>query len=138
VTRHVYLCPLRWSDMDAYRHINNVAFLRLLEEARIDWLFHGPDVPPRRPNEGLLVVHHEIDYRRQLDYRQAPVPVETWVSRLANASFTISYEVFDGHGVDRTVYATAKTMLACVDLQAGHTMRLTAERKAFLGRYLEA
>ncbi|MDQ1536954.1 MAG: acyl-CoA thioester hydrolase, partial [Actinomycetota bacterium] len=23
--------PLRWSDMDAYGHVNNVQFLRLLE-----------------------------------------------------------------------------------------------------------
>ena len=26
---------LRWSDMDAYAHINNVQFLRLLEDARV-------------------------------------------------------------------------------------------------------
>ena len=25
--------PLRWSDMDAYGHVNNVQFLRLLEDA---------------------------------------------------------------------------------------------------------
>ena len=29
------LVPLRWSDMDAYGHVNNVQYLRLLEEARI-------------------------------------------------------------------------------------------------------
>ena len=33
---HVYRCPLRWSDMDAYGHVNNVRFLTYLEEARID------------------------------------------------------------------------------------------------------
>ena len=27
--------PLRWSDMDAYGHVNNVQFLRLLEDARV-------------------------------------------------------------------------------------------------------
>ena len=26
---------LRWSDMDAYAHVNNVEMLRLLEEARV-------------------------------------------------------------------------------------------------------
>ena len=29
------LTPLRWSDMDAYGHVNNVQFLRLLEDARV-------------------------------------------------------------------------------------------------------
>jgi acyl-CoA thioester hydrolase len=35
------LVPLRWSDMDAYGHVNNVQFLRLLEDARVV-LFAGP------------------------------------------------------------------------------------------------
>lgn len=44
--KHIYRCPLRWSDMDAYGHVNNVVFLRYLEEARIDFLFRQP------PGEG--------------------------------------------------------------------------------------
>ena len=27
--------PLRWGDMDAYGHINNVQIVRLMEEARV-------------------------------------------------------------------------------------------------------
>ena len=34
--------PLRWGDLDAYGHINNVEMLRLLEEARIQ-AFWRPD-----------------------------------------------------------------------------------------------
>lgn len=49
--RHIYSCPLRWSDMDAFGHVNNVVFLRYLEEARIDFMFRlAPGtVPPRSP-----------------------------------------------------------------------------------------
>lgn len=39
MARHIYSCPLRWSDMDAFGHVNNVVFLRYLEEARIDFMF---------------------------------------------------------------------------------------------------
>lgn len=39
MARHIYACPLRWSDMDAFGHVNNVVFLRYLEEARIDFMF---------------------------------------------------------------------------------------------------
>jgi acyl-CoA thioester hydrolase len=34
--------PLRWSDVDAYAHVNNAEMLRLLEEARIQ-AFWRPD-----------------------------------------------------------------------------------------------
>lgn len=38
---------LRWSDMDAYGHVNNVEMLRLLEEARIEafWAHPAPAEP---------------------------------------------------------------------------------------------
>ena len=40
--------PLRWSDMDAYGHVNNVQFLRLLEDARVvgfeQWFGHGTEI----------------------------------------------------------------------------------------------
>ena len=36
---------LRWSDMDAYAHVNNVEMLRLLEEARIEAFWSHPAAP---------------------------------------------------------------------------------------------
>ena len=39
--------PMRWSDMDAYQHINNVAFLGYFEMARVDLFFDQPTVGPR-------------------------------------------------------------------------------------------
>ena len=54
---------LRWSDMDAYAHINNVQFLRLLEDARVigfrDWFGQERSLL----DEGVLVSRHEIEYR---------------------------------------------------------------------------
>lgn len=51
MARHHYRCPLRWSDMDSFGHVNNVVFLRYLEEARIDFMFRlapGRAVSPSR------------------------------------------------------------------------------------------
>jgi acyl-CoA thioester hydrolase len=48
MTRLQVPVQLRWSDMDAYGHVNNVELLRLLEEARIEafWAHPaGPDGP---------------------------------------------------------------------------------------------
>ena len=76
---------LRWSDMDAYAHINNVQFLRLLEDARVigfrDW-FGGRGAGQRSLlDEGVLVSRHEIEYRRPLGFRHEPVEIQMWVSR---------------------------------------------------------
>ena len=39
--RFVYDCPVRWSDMDAYGHVNNARFMTLYEEARVALMFTG-------------------------------------------------------------------------------------------------
>ncbi|NEB76687.1 acyl-CoA thioesterase [Streptomyces sp. SID14478] len=127
MARHVYACPLRWADMDAYGHVNNVVFLRYLEEARIDFLFR----PDKDFQQGSVVARHEIDYKRQLVHRHAPVSIELWVTQIRAASFTLAYEVKDAD----EVYVSARTVIVPFDFEAQRPRRITAEEKSFLEEY---
>ncbi|WP_217142695.1 thioesterase family protein [Streptomyces sp. AC627_RSS907] len=127
--RHIYRCPLRWADMDAYGHVNNVVFLRYLEEARIDFLFR----PDKEFKQGSVVARHEIDYKRQLVHRHAPVDIELWVTQIRAASFTLAYEVKDGD----EVYVRASTVIVPFDFEAQSPRRITAEEREFLSEYME-
>ncbi|MEU3753085.1 thioesterase family protein [Streptomyces olivoreticuli] len=132
MARHVYSCPLRWSDMDAFGHVNNVVFIRYLEEARIDFMFRlAPGEGSASFTGGSVVARHEIDYLRPLVHRHAPVTVETWVTKLGAASLTVAYEVKD----EDRVYAKATTVVVPYDFQAGRPRRITAEERAFLEEY---
>ncbi|MEU1013362.1 acyl-CoA thioesterase [Streptomyces sp. NPDC088810] len=125
--RHLYRCPLRWSDMDAYGHVNNAVFVRYLEEARIDFLFR----PEKDFKQGSVVARHEIDYKRQLVHRHHPVDIELWVTEIRAASFTIAYEVKD----EDLVYVRASTVIVPFDFEAQRPRRITAEERAFLEEY---
>ncbi|MFI5796023.1 acyl-CoA thioesterase [Streptomyces sp. NPDC051677] len=125
--RHLYRCPLRWSDMDAYGHVNNAVFIRYLEEARIDFLFR----PEKDFKQGSVVARHEIDYKRQLVHRHTPVDIELWITEIRAASFTITYEVKDGD----QVYVRASTVVVPFDFEAERPRRLTAEEREFLAEY---
>ncbi|HSX96069.1 MAG TPA: thioesterase family protein [Streptomyces sp.] len=125
--RHIYRCPLRWADMDAYGHVNNVVFLRYLEEARIDFLFR----PEKDFKQGSVVARHEIDYKRQLVHRHKPVDVELWVTEIRAASFTITYEVKD----PEQVYVRASTVIVPFDFATQRPRRITAEEREFLEEY---
>ena len=39
--RFIHEVAVRWSDMDAYGHVNNARFLTLYEEARVAMFFLG-------------------------------------------------------------------------------------------------
>ncbi|MEE1938057.1 thioesterase family protein [Streptomyces sp. TRM 70361] len=141
--RHVYPCPLRWSDMDAFGHVNNVVFLRYLEEARIDFMFRlARQAASGAFTGGSVVARHEISYLRPLTHRHEPVVVELWVTKVGAASVTVSYEVKDGPGAAdgegaETVYARASTVVVPYDLERERPRRLSDEEKAFLKEYLD-
>lgn len=115
--------------MDVYGHINNVVFLRYLEEARINFLFR----PDKDFQQGSVVERHEIVYKQQLVHRHEPVDIELWVTEIRAASFTVAYEVKDGD----TVYVTASTRIVPYDFEARRPRRITAEERAFLKEYTD-
>ncbi|MET7714401.1 thioesterase family protein [Streptomyces sp. NPDC005407] len=137
MARHIYRCPLRWSDMDAFGHVNNVVFLRYLEEARIDFMFRlAPGDGSPSFSGGSVVARHEIDYKRPLVHRHEPVIIESWVTKISAASLTIAYEVKDAEGASQ-LYVRASTIVVPYDLGAERPRRISAEEKSFLQKYLD-
>ncbi|HET9657313.1 MAG TPA: acyl-CoA thioesterase [Kineosporiaceae bacterium] len=130
------LTPLRWSDMDAYGHVNNVQFLRLLEDARVSaFAARGSDDGGSVVDTGLLVARSEIEYLAPLVYRPAPVAIDLWVTAVAGASFDMGYEVLDEAGDDGgrpRVYARAETTLVLYDLVHDRPRRLSEKERITL------
>src|SRR5690625_7939639 len=70
---------VRWSDIDAYSHVNNAELLRILEEARIHafWASPDPDRPPTAvldatpgSQTATLIARLEIEYLRPIPYQR--------------------------------------------------------------------
>ncbi|GAA2714464.1 acyl-CoA thioesterase [Actinoplanes palleronii] len=129
--RFILDVPVRWSDMDAYGHVNNARFLTLYEEARVAMFFVGARKHGLGSfEEGIVIARHEIDYLRPVDFGD-PVRIEMWVSELRTASFTVSYELFD----DGVLASRAQSVCVPYNLAAGHPRRLSEAEKDFLKPY---
>jgi acyl-CoA thioester hydrolase len=115
--RFVHEVHMRWSDMDAYRHINNSAYLAYLEQARVAMFFHRQE----SFSSGTVIARHEIDYLRPVVYHPQPLRVEMWIERVRGARFTVRYEVFDQ---DRLA-AKAATLCVRFDFVIDRPRRLT-------------
>ena len=128
--------PLRWTDQDAYHHLNHARAVTVLEEARIDLFFD-------RATEdglggfatGLLVAELNAAYRRQVTYRSVPLRVAMTVDEVRAASFRIRYQLHDGPEGDDPVAIDAWTRMAIYDLDAGRPRRLEPAERAFLARW---
>ena len=131
--RFHYPCPLRWSDLDAFGHVNNSRFLTLYEEARVALMF----VEARKAGvvgfeEGVVVSRHEVDYLRPVDYTD-PVHIELWIEEIRASRFTIAYELFDG----ADLASRARTVCVPFDLAAGRPRRMSAAEREFLEPWQE-
>jgi acyl-CoA thioester hydrolase len=126
--RFVYHCGLRWSDLDAYGHVNNARFLTLYEEARVAMMFVGARSAGLSSfEEGVVVSRHEIDYLRPVDHGD-PVRIEMWIEELRPSRFTVCYELFDGD----LLASRARTILVPFDLRKARPRRLTEDEQEFL------
>lgn len=137
--RHVYHCPLRWADLDLLGHVNNAVYVDYLQEARVDMLaVHAPVTGGEELAEGVVVVGHEVEFLAPLGYRTEPVRIESWVSRISAAAFTMRYEILDlADDGTRRVFARAATVLAPYVFAEERPRRLRAPELDVLRRFLE-
>jgi acyl-CoA thioester hydrolase len=139
--RFVYDVPLRWSDVDAYGHVNNARFLTLYEEARVAMLFVAARATGHwSMEEGIVIARHEIDYCRPVDYgkglgglsKPPQVRIEMWLSELRAGSFTMAYELYDG----AVLASRASSVCVPFNLTKQHPRRLSSAERDFLRPYL--
>jgi acyl-CoA thioester hydrolase len=108
--------PLRWGDMDAMAHLNNVMYFRLMEEARIQWFaqFGFPTLPT---GEAPILAHAACDFVKAMTYPGTAI-VRQIVTRVGRSSveMSLSIEREDEPGV---TYATGRTVIVWYDYGAG-------------------
>ena len=88
--------PLRWSDLDAFNHVNNARYLTFLEQARIEWL-ESMDGPWLTDASAPVVASATIHFRRPIEY-PARIFVELFTEKLGNSSVVIGHRIVDADG----------------------------------------
>jgi len=101
---------VRFGDLDANRHLNNVVFLRYFETARIGFVSklmpgHDPANPEEGNGVGLIFAECRINYRAPV-YFDEVVDVHCTVEDVRRSSFRVPFRmvvgeklVAEGYGV---------------------------------------
>jgi acyl-CoA thioester hydrolase len=87
---------VRFGDLDAMRHLNNVVFLRYFETARIAYLRDiVPDHDPANPEQdefGLIFAECHINYRSPVLFDEV-VDVKCSIGTVRRSSFRVEFEM---------------------------------------------
>jgi acyl-CoA thioester hydrolase len=85
---------VRFGDLDAMQHMNNVEFLRFFETARIDFITQlAPEHHPGSPNGfGFIFAECHIAYRAPAHYNEE---IRTWIrpAELRRSSLKLDFEM---------------------------------------------
>ena len=131
-SEHVHHERVRFGDLDANRHLNNVVFLRYFETARIAFVRklmpgHDPANPEEGNGVGLIFAECRINYRAPV-YFDELVDIHCTVDDIRRSSFRVPFRMAVG---DRLV-AEGYGVLVGYDYDTHRAARLPEDLKARL------
>lgn len=106
--------PLRWSDLDAFNHVNNARYLTFIEQARIEW-FESLEEPWITQDAAPVIASATLHFRRPIEY-PASIFVELFCEKLGNSSVTIGHRIVAGDG---TVHCDGSVVAVWVERRSG-------------------
>lgn len=108
----------RFQDIDPNRHLNNVAFAALFENARVRLNRNLRPWADRPRNERSMIAAVTINYLREGKYPD-DVEISSGVSRIGTSSYVIAQAMFQhGHCI-----ATCESIIVCRTDGAGMPLR---------------
>ena len=121
--------PMRWGEMDALGHMNNVSYFRYFEQARISW-FDGMKIDYRPGSEGPILGTLSCRYVKPAVY-PADIEITTYVGKPGRSSFDTGFELrrSDDPG---TVYARGTARCVWIDYAAGRSVPLPERLRGLL------
>ena len=107
---------MRWGEMDALGHMNNVAYLRYFEEVRIAW-FKSLELEYTVGSEGPILGTITCKYLKPAIY---PVELEitSYIGRPGNSSFVMWHELYNANDPAER-FAEVEAKMVWIDIGAG-------------------
>ncbi|MPZ96278.1 MAG: acyl-CoA thioesterase [Propionibacteriales bacterium] len=125
MTRHIYPCRVRWSDVDRYGHVNNVKYFEYVQEARVAFMsaLAEDTLVDLRGGSTFVVARQDVDYKRPILFRSEPYQIETVVTKVGTSSYHLQAEILDGD----LLLARARTVVVAFDQQRQRARSLNKE-----------
>jgi len=130
-TSNTFRCriALRWSDMDAFNHVNNARFLTFLEQARIEW-FETIGEDWVTDSSGPVIASATLNFRRPIGY-PSQIDVELFIEKLGTSSMVIGHRIL---AEDGSLHCDGNVVAVWIDRHSGRptplpgSVRRAAER----------
>jgi acyl-CoA thioester hydrolase len=108
----ITVIDVRWSDLDAYAHVNGTTYFTYMETARVK-LYESLGLDCLHGSVRTVIAKSECDYRIAIG-PDDKVQVDIVVNRVGNTSLDLLYKLHDTKG---QTFATGKTVMVTMDAE---------------------
>jgi len=116
---HTATLTIRWGDMDSLGHVNNTAYFRYMEQARLEWLFKNTDIRVYQQGKGPVIANASCNFLVPIVY-PATLEIRMYLSHPGRSSVMSYYDIFVGG----TKMADGASKLVWVDFTTGRSTPL--------------
>lgn len=118
-----------WADLDLFGHVNNVAFFRYVQAARVSFCESiGLSSVDPLANPGFMVASSACQFRSPLRY-PSEIKLRLHVAWIKNTSFQLEYAIEDSRG---QVVAEAADVIVVYDHCEKHKLDIPADVRRVL------
>jgi acyl-CoA thioester hydrolase len=118
---HVF--PVKAEDIDEQGHVNNVAYLRWVQNVAVAHWF-DVTTPEQREKFTWVVTRHEIDYKKPA-FENEEIKATTWVGKAKSATCERFTEITRGE----SLLVRAQSIWCLIDRETSRPARITSELK---------
>lgn len=121
-----------WSDLDMYKHVNNISFMRYMQSGRVNfWEASGIYEMYENSNMGTMLVSTHCDFKKSLYYPGKAI-VKTKLDFIKNSSFGLKHLILDEAN---EICAEGKDVVVCYDFEKDKTFRIPEKLRSRLSQF---
>jgi acyl-CoA thioester hydrolase len=115
---------LDWSEMDLFGHINNVAYFKYIQAARVNyWETMGLSKMFEETRKGPILASSAIDFRKPLHY-PGNIVVQSGIDTVGESSFLILHQILNEK---KEVCAEGRDVVVLFDFNQNKKMAVPEE-----------
>lgn len=127
----VFTSRIDWSDLDLLGHVNNIAFSRFFQAARVEYCGHIGMNVYLGMKTGPILAASRVQFTAQLFF-PGNVRILTRIRKAGGTSIVLEHALFDDRG---TMCAFAEDVVVRFDFKAGTKIPLGDEIRAMIADY---
>jgi len=121
-----------WSDLDMYKHVNNISFMRYMQSGRVNfWEASGIYEMYENSNMGTMLVSSHCDFKKSLYYPGKAI-VKTKLDFIKNSSFGLKHLILIEA---QEVCAEGKDVVVCYDFEKDKTFKIPEDLRIKLSQF---